>query len=83
MNHSTNLLEDRPLLYCNIDGVGELGIGFMLASGAAILWQQARSASYSIWNRTSTFLILWLLVVAVIHAPVMSSTASAIPSGYQ
>jgi hypothetical protein len=64
--NSSNLL-NRPQLYFNIDGVGELGIGFMLASGAAILWQQAHSAPNSIWNRWYTFLILLFLVLSVIQ----------------
>lgn len=66
MNPSTDLL-DRPKLYFNIDGVGELGMGFMLASGAAILFLQAHSAPNSIWNQTYTFLVLWFVVIAVIH----------------
>lgn len=53
--------------YYNVDGVGELGIGFMCLSFASIQWLQASTPKDSVWNRMSTFLIFIGVMSAVIH----------------
>jgi hypothetical protein len=60
-------LLNRPKAYCNIDGVGELGIGFMLLGYAAIQWLQVHSPRNSVWNQMYT-LLLWVgLMSLIIH----------------
>lgn len=58
-------LVDRPKAYCNIDGVGELGIGFMCLSFASIQWLQVRSPQDSVWNQMYT-LFIWITVMCLI-----------------
>jgi hypothetical protein len=60
-------LVDRPRLYHNIDGVGELGMGFLLLACALLQWLQVRTPAGAIWHRMDTFLIYVGLVVLVIH----------------
>jgi lysylphosphatidylglycerol synthetase-like protein (DUF2156 family) len=66
MDQIDSLLQ-RPKLYNNIDGVGELSLGSMFASCAILLWIQLHAAPNSIWNKSYTILIFWGLVIAVIH----------------
>jgi hypothetical protein len=49
----------RPKLYNNIDGVGELGLGFMLLGFALLSWLQARSPAGAIWHRMDVF-VVWV-----------------------
>jgi hypothetical protein len=44
-------LMQRPKLYNNIDGVGELGMGFMLLCFALLEWLQINSPASAIWHR--------------------------------
>jgi hypothetical protein len=60
-------LMQRPLLYNNIDGVGELGIGFMLLGFALLTWLQARSPAGAIWHRMDVFLVWVGLMLLGIH----------------
>jgi hypothetical protein len=49
----------RPKLYNNIDGVGELGLGLMLLGFALLSWLQARSPAGAIWHRMDVF-VVWV-----------------------
>ena len=62
MDHVRNLL-DRPRLYYNIDGLGELGGGVMLLGFALILWILAHSPAGSVWHQISWFVFLSLALV--------------------
>ncbi len=56
----------RPKLYYNIDGVGELGMGFMLLCLALLQWISNHSPAGSFWHRYGAF--VWFMVLfAVIH----------------
>jgi hypothetical protein len=56
----------RPKLYNNIDGVGELGMGFMLLCFALLQWISNLSPAGSVWHRYGSF--VWFMVMfAVIH----------------
>ncbi|MGA1983628.1 MAG: hypothetical protein ABSG84_14325 [Acidobacteriaceae bacterium] len=56
-------LMGRPLLYNNVDGVGELALGFMFLGSVLLQWLPIHS---SIWHRYGSFLG-FLLLIAVIH----------------
>ena len=58
MNQVDNFLE-RPKLYYNIDGVGELSMGFMLWAFAFLGWKQQYAPSGSAWHS------MYLLIVYV------------------
>jgi hypothetical protein len=60
-------LLDRPKLYYNVDGVGELGIAVLLLGCAVLGWGQVRTSEHSFWNRGVTFPVYFLLLIAVIH----------------
>jgi hypothetical protein len=54
-------------LYCNVDGVGELGAGFMLLGFALLQWLQVRAPEGAIWHRMDTSCIYVGLMVLAIH----------------
>jgi hypothetical protein len=58
---------DRPKAYYNIDGVGELGIGFMCLSFALLGCMQVRSPEHSAWNRPYTLWVFMAVVCSIIH----------------
>jgi hypothetical protein len=60
-------LVERPRLYCNIDGVGELGIGFMLLGFALLQWLQVRTPEGAIWHRMDTFCVYVGSMCLAIH----------------
>jgi hypothetical protein len=60
-------LLERPKFYYNIDGVGELGVGFMLAGFTVFQWVATHARQDSIWNKVYTLLIFVALLSAVIH----------------
>lgn len=66
MNQVQGLLE-RPKLYYNIDGVGELGIGFMLLGYALLGWLQLHSAESSLWHQMYTLGIYLAVMLSIIH----------------
>ncbi len=39
----------RPTLYCNTDGVLEIGMGAMCLGCFALMWMQAHSGDHSVW----------------------------------
>jgi hypothetical protein len=60
-------LLDRPKAYYNIDGVGELGIGFMCLGYALLQWIQVRSPEASFWNSMYMLFLYVGLMCSVIH----------------
>jgi hypothetical protein len=57
----------RPKLYNNVDGVGELGMAFMLLGFGLLSWLQARSPAGAIWHRMDVF-VMWVgLMLLGIH----------------
>lgn len=58
-------LKNRPKFYYNIDGVAELGMGFMMLGWGLIGWLQVRTPADTIWHRMS--LIYLGAVLAIIH----------------
>ena len=59
-------ISKRPKAYYNIDGVGELGMGFMMLCGALISWIQSITASHSLWHQMA-FWIGFPAMLATIH----------------
>ncbi|HEV3201322.1 MAG TPA: hypothetical protein VGZ73_25660 [Bryobacteraceae bacterium] len=60
-------LLDRPKQYYNIDGVGELGIGFMLLSFALLGSLQEHSLKGAIWHQMWLFVIYLGVMFSIIH----------------
>lgn len=56
----------RPETYYNIDGMGELGVGFMCLGYALIMWLQLHTRKDSIWNPMYLFVGVGLMCV-IIH----------------
>ena len=56
-------LLDRPRLYHNIDGLGELGGSVMCLGFALLLWLRMHSPADSVWHRISSFLFLGLMLL--------------------
>jgi hypothetical protein len=46
-------LLNRPKAYYNIDGVGELAMGFMCLAGSLLAWLQANAPKDSVWRYPS------------------------------
>lgn len=65
MDSVANLL-DRPKQYYNIDGVGELGIGFMCLCFSLLMWLQIHTPQTAIWHRVYTVLIYVFLMSGII-----------------
>jgi len=66
MDSVGNLL-DRPRQYYNIDGVGELGLGFMFLAVALLQWLQATTPKDAIWHQMYLFIPYWSCMCLVIH----------------
>jgi hypothetical protein len=66
MDQFGSLLE-RPKLYYNIDGVGELSIGFMCLAFALNDWLQAHAPRNSFWHSMYAFVIYMAVMIAIIH----------------
>jgi hypothetical protein len=60
-------LLDRPKLYYNIDGVGELGCGFMMQGFGMLTWLQAHSPKDAVWHQMYAVVIYVLVVLSIIH----------------
>jgi predicted small integral membrane protein len=58
-------LLNRPRAYENIDGVGELNLGFMCLGFALLIWLQVNTAEHSIWNRMY-MLFVWVGLMVLI-----------------
>ena len=65
MDNVANLL-DRPQQYYNVDGVGELGIGFMCLCFALIMWLQIDSPPTAIWHSVFPVIVFVVLMSRVI-----------------
>jgi len=64
---SVGSLLNRPRLYYNIDGVGELGMGFMGLAVGLFLSLQAHSPKDAVWHRMYTFVVYWTAMCLTIH----------------
>ena len=61
MDQIGNLL-DRPRLYCNIDGLVELGGSLMCLGYALLLWVLVRSPQNSVWHQISLLGFIGLML---------------------
>jgi hypothetical protein len=59
-------LLNRPKAYNNIDGTGELAMGFMSLGYALIIWLQVHTPKDSIWNQMYVLFIWVGLMIAII-----------------
>src|SRR5579872_6094058 len=66
MDQVQNFLQ-RPKSYYNVDGVGELGIGFMCLGYALLAWLQLHAPKDSVWHRMYMFFIYLTVMTAIIH----------------
>lgn len=57
---------NRPKLYYNIDGMGELSLGFLLLGFSPLYWLILHSPETAVWHRTST-LVIFLVVLSLIN----------------
>jgi hypothetical protein len=57
----------RPKLYYNIDGVGELGSGFMFLGWALLMWLQVHSPRDAVWHQMYAFVIYVAVMVSIIR----------------
>lgn len=60
-------LLSRPRVYNDIDGVGEISMGFMLLGFLLVFWMQIHSTLHSFWNRSYGFLLFILLMSLALH----------------
>jgi len=58
---------DRPKQYYNIDGVGELGVGFALLVFGLLLSMQLNAPKGSLWHSLYTFNICAGLMCLIVH----------------
>jgi hypothetical protein len=66
MDQVASILE-RPKLYNNIDGVGELGGGFMCLGWALLLWLQVHSPRDAVWHQMYAFVIYVGVMCSILH----------------
>jgi len=66
MDRVESLLK-RPTAYGNVDGTGELGMGFMCLGYALITWLQLHTPKDAIWNQMYVLFIWVGSMVAMIH----------------
>jgi hypothetical protein len=66
MDQIASLL-DRPKAYYNIDGVGELGTGFMCLGYALLQWMQVHSPAGSAWHSMYVLFIYVGVMCSIIH----------------
>jgi len=66
MDQVDSLLK-RPKAYYNIDGAGELGMGFLCLGYALLLWLQLHTSKDSIWNQQYVLFIWVGLMVTMIY----------------
>ena len=57
----------HPLWHTDIDGVGELGIGFMLLCFGLLQWMQVHTPRGSAWNQIYGLWVYAALMCAIIH----------------
>ena len=66
MDQIGSLLE-RPKAYYNVDGVGELGMGFMCLGYTLMAWLQLHAPQDSAWHKMYTFVIYMAVMLSIIH----------------
>jgi hypothetical protein len=66
MNQVESLLQ-RPKLYYNVDGVGELAIGFMCLGFALLGWLQLHAPRHSAWHQMYAFVIYMAVLLSILH----------------
>jgi len=71
MDQVGSILE-RPKLYYNIDGVGELRGGFVMLGYGLLLWLQVHSPSDAIWHKMYAFAIYMAVMFSIIHYGTMT-----------
>lgn len=59
-------LLDRPKFYYNIDGVGELGGGFMFLGIALLQWLQAHTGKDAVWHQMYAVVIYVGVMLSII-----------------
>ncbi|HXP61103.1 MAG TPA: hypothetical protein VN829_11460, partial [Dongiaceae bacterium] len=62
MNQVRNIM-DRPRLYYNIDGLGEVNIGVMFLGFALLLWLLVHSPANSLWHQVAWLVFLGLALI--------------------
>jgi hypothetical protein len=72
-------LVQRPLLYNNIDGVGELGLGFLFLGYALLQWLSIHLPEASMWHRYGSFLGFVLLIMAIHYGSKAIKTSITYP----
>ena len=60
-------LLNRPKAYYNIDGVGELAMGFMCLGYGLLMWLQANAPKDSVWHGMPAFIIYFGLMCLILH----------------
>ena len=60
-------LLNRSKAYYNIDGVGELAMGFMCLAYALLMWLQAHAPKDSVWHGMPAFIIYFGLMCLILH----------------
>jgi hypothetical protein len=60
-------LLNRPKYYNNIDGVGELGMGFMMLGFGLLMWLQAHAPKGSAWHGMWAFAIYMTVLFSILH----------------
>jgi hypothetical protein len=60
-------LLNRPKAYYNIDGVGELAMGFMCLAYSLLGWLQANAPKDSVWHGMPAFIIYFGLMCLILH----------------
>jgi hypothetical protein len=66
MNQAESLLS-RPKLYYNIDGVGELGMGFMCLGFALLQWLQVHTPEDAIWHQMWVSVIYMVVMISILR----------------
>ncbi len=66
MDELQNLLE-RPIRYYNVDGMGELSIGFMSLGWVLLGWLQLRAPAGSAWHQMPAFCLYVAVMLAIVH----------------
>ena len=66
MNQVESFLK-RPKLYYNIDGVGELGCGFLALGWGLLTWLQVHSPEHTFWHSMWVLCIYTGLMLSIIH----------------
>jgi hypothetical protein len=57
----------RPVLYNNVDGVGELGLGLFGLGCGLLDWLQIRNPANYIWHRWWGMLWFWLIIAVIYY----------------